>query len=110
MDCFTRTRPDCAPVPRWDTIWIAAYVLADEVLNPITMLRPVRAEASAASSDARSGEIAPLNTYRSVSLTFPVCESAGAPAVLISYHLFSDPAPPNTACAVQIAVAPMRGS
>src|SRR5438128_6174803 len=97
MDCFTRTRPDCAPVPRWDTIWIAAHVLADEVLNPITMLRPVRAEASVASSAARSGEIAPLNTYRLGSLAFPLCETVGVPAVLISYHRSSDPAPPNTA-------------
>src|SRR5487761_874372 len=59
---------------------------------------------------ARSGEIAPFQAKYAGELTLPDCDRLGVLAVEISYQRSSAPAPPNTVWAVQIAVAPSRGS
>src|SRR5207253_3091736 len=61
---------------------------------------------------ARSGEIDPFQTYREELLTTPLRISLGGLVVgSISYHRSCEPAPPATACALQMAsLDPCSGS
>src|SRR6266571_8868571 len=98
---------DCAFAPCFQTSWIAGYVVAEDVLTLIAMLSP---NAPAAPLFARSGETAPFQTNSEPLLTAP--DWRREPAFgSISYQRSSVPAPPYTACAVQIATAlPCPGS
>ena len=82
-----------------DTIWTAASVACDEVLNPSTMDRP---NLRTPVRTTRSGETAPLNAYSTGSLTEPRWNRRWCSGS-ISYHLMAEPAPPFTVCCVHTA-------
>src|SRR5438874_1324175 len=69
-DCRIFTKPDCASCGTFDTIWIATSVVVDDVSNPITAAAP---NLRTPTRTTRSGEIAPLNTNTSGSVTTPDC-------------------------------------
>ena len=80
-----------------------------DVLKPIDMLAP---KAFPLRFTTRSGDIPPFHTYSEESVAAPLWSNVGGLVVgSISYHRSWDPAPPATACAVQMAsVVPRRGS
>src|SRR6266511_6362002 len=78
----------------------------EEVLKPSTMLLP---KAVVDPLTTRSGETAPLKTYREGLEAAPDWKRL-VPEGLISYQRTSLPAPPLAVCCVQIATPPRAGS
>src|SRR5438034_4849710 len=109
LDCLTTTKFDSAPLPIFDTIWIAGNEVDDDVVNPMTNALPWAAPVG---FTVRSGDIAPLNTYRLLFLTVPDWKMVGEAFGVgwISYQFSWAPAPPSTLWAVQIMSRPVRGS
>src|SRR5438093_7864790 len=81
----------------------------DDVVNPMMNALPW---AVPDGFTVRSGDIAPLNTYRLLSLTVPDWKIEGESFGVgcTSYQFSWAPAPPATLWAVQIMFRPVRGS
>ena len=105
-DCFSIANGLCAPVPCFETHWIAGRSSADEVVKVIAMLLPSPAVESVT---ARSGATAPFVAYSDGLLAVPDWRTV-PPAGSISYQRTIEPAPPATVCSVHTAGARWVGS
>src|SRR5881227_3361041 len=93
------TNAEVGFVPILDTIWMAGNAVVDEVVNPVTMFPPKYRLDRGTPLTARSGEMAPLKTYRFASVMSPDWNRALF-ATSISYQRNSAPAPPKMVCPV----------